>query len=124
MCSNKEAMTYRDAGVDIDAGNKAVELMKAACFGFISTDVTFWQPREANSKEIEPIPAKRSSTALLPISKLKRFSMMLKRASLAKSVVGLTSKFLGAEILFDFHLPLIILYIIKDCWVRRRVIGR
>lgn len=30
MCSNKEAMTYRDAGVDIDAGNKAVELMKAA----------------------------------------------------------------------------------------------
>ena len=60
MCSNKEAMTYRDAGVDIDAGNKAVELMKAACFGFISTDVTFWQPREANSKEIEPIPAKRS----------------------------------------------------------------
>ena len=30
MCSNKGGITYRDAGVDIDAGNKAVELMKAA----------------------------------------------------------------------------------------------
>ncbi len=29
MCSNKGGITYRDAGVDIDAGNKAVELMKA-----------------------------------------------------------------------------------------------
>lgn len=30
MCSNKVGVTYRDAGVDIDAGNKAVELMKDA----------------------------------------------------------------------------------------------
>ncbi|MDY3973980.1 MAG: phosphoribosylformylglycinamidine cyclo-ligase [Veillonella caviae] len=30
MCSNKKGITYRDAGVDIDAGNKAVELMKDA----------------------------------------------------------------------------------------------
>lgn len=30
MCSNKEGLTYADAGVDIDAGNKAVSLMKAA----------------------------------------------------------------------------------------------
>ena len=30
MCSNKGGITYRDAGVDINAGNKAVELMKAA----------------------------------------------------------------------------------------------
>ena len=33
MCSNKrqtEGLTYRDAGVDIDAGNRAVELMKAS----------------------------------------------------------------------------------------------
>lgn len=30
MCSNKGGITYRDAGVDIDAGNKAVELMKVA----------------------------------------------------------------------------------------------
>lgn len=30
MCSNKGGITYRDAGVDIDAGNKVVELMKAA----------------------------------------------------------------------------------------------
>ena len=30
MCSNKGGITYRDAGVDIDTGNKAVELMKAA----------------------------------------------------------------------------------------------
>ena len=30
MCSNKPSVTYRDAGVDIDAGNKAVELMKDA----------------------------------------------------------------------------------------------
>lgn len=29
MCSNK-SLTYRDAGVDIDAGNRAVELMKEA----------------------------------------------------------------------------------------------
>lgn len=28
MCSNKTSLTYRDAGVDIDAGNRAVELMK------------------------------------------------------------------------------------------------
>ncbi|MBS5189134.1 MAG: phosphoribosylformylglycinamidine cyclo-ligase [Veillonella sp.] len=28
MCSNKNSLTYRDAGVDIDAGNRAVELMK------------------------------------------------------------------------------------------------
>ena len=28
MCSNKTGLTYRDAGVDIDAGNEAVELMK------------------------------------------------------------------------------------------------
>lgn len=28
MCSNKTSFTYRDAGVDIDAGNRAVELMK------------------------------------------------------------------------------------------------
>ena len=30
MCSNKTGVTYADAGVDIDAGNKAVELMKDA----------------------------------------------------------------------------------------------
>ena len=28
MCLNKTSLTYRDAGVDIDAGNRAVELMK------------------------------------------------------------------------------------------------
>ncbi len=28
MCSNKTSLTYRDAGVDIDAGKRAVELMK------------------------------------------------------------------------------------------------
>ena len=28
MCSNKTSLTYRDAGVDIDSGNRAVELMK------------------------------------------------------------------------------------------------
>ena len=28
MCSNKTSLTYRDAGVYIDAGNRAVELMK------------------------------------------------------------------------------------------------
>ena len=30
MCSNKTGVTYADAGVNIDAGNKAVELMKDA----------------------------------------------------------------------------------------------
>ena len=39
MCSNKVGVTYRDAGVDIDAGNKAVELMKDAVFmGTTSTN--------------------------------------------------------------------------------------
>ncbi|WP_251422576.1 phosphoribosylformylglycinamidine cyclo-ligase [Veillonella agrestimuris] len=28
MCSNNKGLTYRDAGVDIDAGNRAVQLMK------------------------------------------------------------------------------------------------
>lgn len=60
---------------------------------------------------MEPIPAKRSSTELDAISRSNRFSIMLKSASFAKSVVGLTSKFLGAEILLDFHFPDMILYI-------------
>lgn len=35
---------------------------------------------------------------------------MLNRASFAKSVVGRTVKFFGADILLDFHRPDMILY--------------
>ena len=56
---------------------------------------------------------------------------MLNKASFAKSVVGLTSKFFGAEILLAFHWPLIILYMVLMlgvwygmlgvwCWMHER----
>lgn len=44
---------------------------------------------------------------------------MLNRASFAKSVVGRTVKFFGADILLDFHRPDIILYMFcVGCRVR------
>ncbi len=44
---------------------------------------------------------------------------MLKSASFAKSVVGRTVKFFGADILLDFHRPDIILYIFMlGVWCR------
>ena len=97
---------------ELKSKSLAVELIKPACLGFISTLVMSLQPREASSSEIEPIPAKRSKTDKL--DKSKRCSKILKRASLAKSVVGLTSKFFGAEIFLPFQTPEMIRYILMN----------
>jgi len=44
---------------------------------------------------------------------------MLNRASFAKSVVGRTVKFFGADILLDFHRPDMILYMFMlGVWCR------
>src|SRR5688572_23872949 len=71
------------------------ELIKAVQRGCLSTAVTETDPREQHSKDILPVPAKRSSTWQLSRSKL--FSRMLKRDSLARSVVGLTGKPAGTR---------------------------
>jgi len=59
----------------------------------LSTATIFGHPRLINSKEILPVPANKSKT--LVSSKSMRLFKILKRAVLAKSVVGLTGKPLG-----------------------------
>jgi len=69
----------------------------------ISTETICLQPSEANSYEIEPVPENRSRTS--SSSKSKRFTRILKRASLAWSVVGLALKDLGKWILLPLCSP-------------------
>src|SRR5690625_3343781 len=52
-------------------------------------------PREANSKEILPVPENKSST--FNCVKSYRFQRILNNPSLAISVVGRTGNFLGGE---------------------------
>ena len=61
-------------------------------------------PRETNSREIPPLPAKRSSTETEVMSRL--CSSILNSPSLAKSVVGLALKDRGGRMLRPFRLPL------------------
>ena len=69
----------------------------------ISTEVIFWQPSEANSYEILPVPEKRSNT--LSSGKSNLFNKILKRASLAWSVVGRALKDFGRFILLPLNSP-------------------
>ena len=63
-------------------------------------------PLDANSYDMLPVPEKRSRTESSEKSKL--LFKMLKRFSLAKSVVGLALKFLGGFIRLPLYFPLTI----------------
>ena len=79
--------------------------IKAACSRRFSMEVTEEQPRDTNSNAILPVPENRS-IAESP-SKSKRLDRMLKRFSLAKSVVGRALKLLGTSKRLCQYLPLI-----------------
>src|ERR1700742_4235586 len=77
-----------------------------------STDTTCAAPRDANSKDILPVPLYKSST--LMSSNSIWFNKMLNNASLAKSVVGRTGKFFGGFNLRPFKLPPMIRIALKQ----------
>ncbi|MNN38737.1 hypothetical protein D3C81_1527450 [compost metagenome] len=77
-----------------------------------STESTCSTPRDASSKLIFPVPAKRSRQ--FKPSNSKRFCRILNKASLAISVVGLTGKLVGGFSLKPPILPPIIRIILNQ----------
>lgn len=88
---------------------RAVSVMKRPCTGARSTEVTEAAPRDRSSKEMAPVPAKRSSARIPSMSIM--FSMTLKMFSRAKSVVGRAVIDDGTSNRRRPYLPLIILIV-------------
>ena len=76
------------------------------CRESISTDVTAVHPLDSNSRLMLPVPEKRSRASVS--SKSMILSNMLKRFSLAKSVVGRALKLRGMSKCLPLYFPLII----------------
>lgn len=70
-----------------------------------STQIIFAAPRDKHSNEIFPVPANKSSMAAF--SNASKLFRILNSPVFAKSVVGRTGRFAGAEIILPRHLPLI-----------------
>src|SRR5690606_2907662 len=100
------------------SNSRASERMCEITLKFASTATDVPASRESHSKEIFPVPAHKSNKS--KSYKSNRFSNILNKPSLAKSVVGREGKFLGTVTFLVFNKPLIIrttvgIYPINNC---------